>query len=63
MTRWRRLQICAAEGTGLGLPLVKSFVELHGGQFILASEPDVGTSATLRFPVDRVVQIGAAEAP
>lgn len=29
-------------GTGLGLPIVKSFIELHGGRVILSSEPQKG---------------------
>ncbi|WP_120497206.1 PAS domain-containing sensor histidine kinase [Kiloniella sp. EL199] len=37
-------------GTGLGLPLVKSFVELHGGQLEIESEPGQGTCACLCFP-------------
>jgi signal transduction histidine kinase len=36
-------------GTGLGLPLSKSLVELHDGSFGLESEPGVGTTVTLRF--------------
>jgi signal transduction histidine kinase len=42
------------EGTGLGLPLVKSFVELHRGVFELRSQLGVGTTATMRFPRDRI---------
>ncbi len=42
------------QGTGLGLPLTKGLVELHGGEFTLESEPGVGTTVTLRFPADRV---------
>jgi signal transduction histidine kinase len=38
------------EGTGLGLPLTKALVELHGGQLILTSRPDHGTTAIVRLP-------------
>ena len=40
-------------GTGLGLPLTRALVELHGGSLDLQSQPDVGTTVTVRFPVDR----------
>jgi signal transduction histidine kinase len=50
------------EGTGLGLPLVKSFVELHRGVFELRSQLGVGTTATMRFPRDRVLGEGSAAA-
>jgi len=42
-------------GTGLGLPIVRSLVELHEGKFHLASEIGVGTSAEISFPARRVV--------
>jgi signal transduction histidine kinase len=35
------------EGAGLGLPLAKAFVELHGGEITLDSEPDRGTTVTV----------------
>ncbi len=41
------------EGTGLGLPLSKALVELHGGALELESEVDVGTTVTVRFPPER----------
>ncbi|MCG5239996.1 sensor histidine kinase [Azospirillum doebereinerae] len=41
------------EGTGLGLPIVKRLVELHGGRLELLSEMGVGTSAVLTFPPSR----------
>lgn len=43
------------EGTGLGLPLSKSLVELHGGTFDIASAPGKGTRVTVRFPLERVL--------
>ena len=46
----------AHDGTGLGLPLVKALVELHGGQFTLTSEPGKGTTGTAIFPKSRVIQ-------
>jgi signal transduction histidine kinase len=38
------------EGTGLGLPIVKGIVELHGGTLEITSEPTQGTSVIVRFP-------------
>ena len=37
-------------GAGLGLPVVKSLVELHGGDMTLDSESGRGTRITVRFP-------------
>jgi signal transduction histidine kinase len=37
-------------GAGLGLSIVKSLVELHGGSMSLDSEPGRGTRVTVRFP-------------
>lgn len=37
-------------GTGLGLVLVKYFVELHSAEIKIDSEPDKGTEVTLIFP-------------
>ncbi|MBF0249787.1 MAG: PAS domain S-box protein [Alphaproteobacteria bacterium] len=41
------------EGTGLGLPLTKSLVELHGGVLEIRSALGRGTTVTVRFPADR----------
>ena len=49
---WRRGNIpFHATGTGLGLPLVKSFVELHGGTIDVTSD-DNGTKITCILPMD-----------
>ena len=43
-------------GAGLGLPIVKHLVELHGGSVSLSSEPGKGTRVTARFPADMKAQ-------
>ncbi|MDD3182784.1 MAG: PAS domain-containing sensor histidine kinase [Alphaproteobacteria bacterium] len=43
------------QGTGLGLPLTRALVELHGGTLELQSAVGKGTTITLIFPKDRVV--------
>lgn len=43
-------------GTGLGLPLARSFVEAHGGSLTLSSELGHGTTVTLKLPPERIPQ-------
>nr|WP_306812747.1 ATP-binding protein [Paenibacillus soyae] len=38
-------------GTGLGLPITRKLVELHGGELKLVSLPGAGTSVTFSLPV------------
>jgi two-component system cell cycle sensor histidine kinase PleC len=45
----------ADEGTGLGLPIVKGLVELHGGVFTLRSKLREGTEVVVVFPPERVM--------
>jgi len=47
-------------GTGLGLPLTKSLVEMHGGSLDLQSEEGAGTTVTVRFPKERIVHLPEA---
>jgi signal transduction histidine kinase len=48
-------------GAGLGLSLVKSFVELHGGKVDVNSIVGKGTTVTCNFPVDQAAHRNAAE--
>ncbi|MGF1592358.1 MAG: ATP-binding protein [Kiloniellaceae bacterium] len=51
------------EGTGLGLPLVRSLIEQHGGRILLESAPGEGTCVRVRFPAERLIPAGAASRP
>jgi len=44
------------------LPLVKSFIDLHGGTLSLESEAGVGTTATLTFPPERTIVLDGERA-
>jgi two-component system cell cycle sensor histidine kinase PleC len=43
------------QGTGLGLPLVNSLVEQQDGTMTIESEPSRGTTVTIVFPAERVI--------
>ena len=45
------------EGSGIGLALVKSLVEMHGGQIDVESEEGIGTNFCLSLPIKRVVEV------
>jgi two-component system cell cycle sensor histidine kinase PleC len=45
----------AEQGAGLGLPIVKSLIELHGGTFSLKSKLREGTEVVVTFPPERVM--------
>jgi signal transduction histidine kinase len=47
-------------GAGLGLSIVRSFVELHGGTVTLSSEVGQGTTVVCRFPLEQRVERTAA---
>jgi signal transduction histidine kinase len=48
-------------GAGLGLSLVRSFVELHGGRVHVDSIVGQGTVVTCEFPIDQTAHRNAAE--
>ncbi len=41
-------------GTGLGLPVTKALVDANRARLVLTSEPGIGTSADVIFPVERL---------
>jgi two-component system cell cycle sensor histidine kinase PleC len=45
----------AEQGTGLGLPIAKNLVDLHGGTFTLKSKVRIGTELIATFPPERVM--------
>jgi cell cycle sensor histidine kinase DivJ len=46
-------------GTGLGLSLVRSLAEMHGGTMSVQSAPNAGTTVTVRLPVMEDAQLNA----
>ena len=42
------------DGTGLGLPLTRSLVEIHGGELTIRSKQGMGTKVTVRLPIGEV---------
>ena len=52
----------SASGTGIGLPVVKRLMEMHGGRLDLYSEPGAGTTAILMFPPRRTLPHAGTQA-
>ncbi len=54
----------SVDGTGLGLPIAKALVQLHGGALAIRSERARGTEVTVRLPSRfDVSQVGSWESP
>ena len=47
---FRAKNASAVSGTGIGIYLTKHFVEMHGGEIVIESKIDVGTSVTIILP-------------
>ena len=45
----------AEQGAGLGLPIAKNLIDLHGGTFTLNSALRIGTEVIVTFPPERVM--------
>ncbi len=44
------------EGTGLGLPIAKGMIELHGGSLDIKSKEKVGTNVIITLPAYRIIK-------
>ncbi len=54
--RLRTASLAQEPGIGIGLPLTKSMIELHGGKLEIKSEVAAGTEAILHFPPARLIR-------
>jgi len=48
------------EGSGLGLPLTKGLIAAHGGSMEITSAPGHGTTVTVIFPAERMIDLQEA---
>ncbi|MFB9071434.1 sensor histidine kinase [Citricoccus parietis] len=49
--RTEHVRKAAIPGTGLGLAITQGFVRAHGGEILVSSEKDVGSTFTVRIPL------------
>jgi two-component system cell cycle sensor histidine kinase PleC len=49
-------QLSGPYGVGVGLPLAKLFIELHGGIIAIDSEKEIGTTVTVTIPNNRIIK-------
>ena len=54
-------KLISHRGSGLGLSLVKTLVQLHEGRFALTSNPGSGTSVNVYLPLTKPTDSNAAE--
>jgi signal transduction histidine kinase len=43
------------EGLGIGLSIVQALADQHNAELAIESEPHVGTTMSVRFPIERCV--------
>jgi two-component system cell cycle sensor histidine kinase PleC len=55
LTRVKDPYVRGGQGAGLGLPITKSLIELHGGQLAIDSRLGGGTNVQIILPATRVL--------
>ena len=58
--RTEHVRKAAIPGTGLGLAISRSYVRAHGGEILVASQKGVGSTFTVRLPVQGPPEAGTA---
>ena len=58
MQPFHQLDTRKQTGTGLGLPVTKALVDANRARLVLTSEPQIGTSADVIFPAERLFTSG-----
>ena len=62
MQPFHQLDTRKQTGTGLGLPVTKALVDANRARLVLTSEPQIGTSADVIFPAERLLHRGESAA-
>ena len=61
--RGNRARQIVPRGVGLGLHVAKTIADVHDGRLSIDSEPNRGTTVTLRLPIDRTGEATDANSP
>lgn len=52
--RAKNAEAATKQGVGLGLAIVRKIIEMHDAKIMVQSQPDEGTTFSLRFPIQQI---------